>query len=121
MKRFRLVVISIVLTAVMAFVVREVINARNKAIVFPVVRELGGRIYSIPFEPIGTEYAIVFRERHFTVVDLDRLVILNCLIGRNTIGIIFSDTNVTQEDVQRLRRIMPKVHFTRTVDGKQIP
>lgn len=118
--RLRSLVIALLMIALVAFVVREVRNHQNKTVAFAVVRELDGRIGSIPFEPIGTEYYISFRERDFSAEELQRLTVLHRLVGRNVVAVAFVDTNVTAEDVMNLRRQMPTVGIFRVVEGKTL-
>ena len=120
MLRRRNIVAAVAVLPVVMFVVREIRNARNKTAAFSVVRDLGGRIGSVPFEPIGTEYRISFHNREFSAEELDRLTVLNRLTGRNTVGVSFVESNVTPEQITSLRRRMPDVTVVRVVSGKTL-
>jgi hypothetical protein len=100
------------------FGIREIRNEIHIRRAFPVIRELGGRIGSIPFWPFGCEYRITFRDCRLSEDDLQRLVVLNDLTGRNSVGIAFVDTNLTEMDVKRLRTLLPHCGVVRRVNGE---
>ena len=102
------------------FAAREVIDHRNRHAALPVVTELGGKIGSTPVWPFGNEYRISFHDVHLTNDDLRRLVVLNLLTQRHTIGIAFVDTNLTEDEIQSLRQQLPKCVIFRVVDGETI-
>ena len=67
------------------------------------VGQLGGRMYSIPLWPLGTEYRISFR-RPLTASQLDRLSIANSM--RGYVGILFHQCELTEAERIQTQRAL---------------
>jgi hypothetical protein len=111
MRHAKRITLALVIAAVASIALRSHQHRRDRALALPVIAELGGHVGSIPFEPFGTEYRISFSNRRLARNDLDRLAALAPLARRNHVGIAFSRTGVTADDILRLQRILPDVHF----------
>ena len=101
-------------------VVRDVLQSQRKSKALVVVRELDGRMGGIPAWPFGDQIRVEFHERSFSRQDLQRLTVLNPLTGRNSVGVMFKDTNLTREDILELRDMLPHCVVFRVVDGKMV-
>jgi hypothetical protein len=102
------------------FVVREVRDRQNRDWAFPVVRDLGGRIGTLPAWPFGDEIVVSFYGTQFQDGDQKRLVALNPLRGRNSVCVFLHDTNLSRDDVRELRALMPHIPVYRTIGQEQL-
>jgi hypothetical protein len=116
MKRVKQLLVVFVAIVATLISVRYYRHQRDRRLALPVVADLGGKVGSIPFEPFGSEYRISFEGRLLTREDLDRLVALNPLASRNSVGIKFENSGLTPEDIQYVKQILPDVHILPMVD-----
>ncbi len=101
------------------FAIKEYRDDINKRRAFAVVSDLGGRIGSIPCWPLGDEIRVEFHGKQFSKEELNRLDALNPLTSRHTIGILFVDTNLTRDDIIKVRHLLPRCVLIRVVNGTQ--
>ncbi|MBX3443651.1 MAG: hypothetical protein KF774_14685 [Planctomyces sp.] len=102
-------------------VVRDVLQSRRRSDASAVVQELGGKMGSLGAWPFGDEIHVEFHRRNLSQQDLAKLSILKPLTGRNWVAVMFSDTNLTREDILELRESLPGCVIFRVVDGTRIP
>src|SRR5689334_4199641 len=88
-------------------VVRDVLQSQRKVEALALVREMGGRMGGLPAWPFGEEIRVEFQNRDFNRQDLERLTVLKPLTGRNWVGVMFKDSNLTREDILDLREKLP--------------
>jgi hypothetical protein len=119
MKRIKQLLVMTVAVLVALLAIRYYCNQRDRALALPVIVELGGKMSAIPFEPFGTEYRIVFRNRKLTRDDLDRLVAIHPLANRNWVGMKFENSGLSPADVQYVREILPTVHLLPLIDDNK--
>ncbi|MDQ3331683.1 MAG: hypothetical protein M3552_13680, partial [Planctomycetota bacterium] len=117
-RRWRLLLVLFIAAFSGWFLVREVRDRRHREQAFPVVKDLGGRIGSIPFWTVGDEIRITFADRSFAREELARLVVLEPLTDRHWVGVAFRNTNLTDDDVEALGRIIPNCFIMRVVDNE---
>lgn len=120
--RRRVLLGFVLVTAALAcwMIVREILIEKAAGRVRSVVSELGGRMGSIHFRPFGSEYIIFFQDREFTEEELSRFYEINELADWSTVyvGIQFQDTNLTKEDIHKVREQCPGCGMSRIVDGE---
>jgi hypothetical protein len=115
-------VIGLLLVAGVAWIgVREIREHGERRRAFAVVEMLGGRVGGIrsPLFPLaGAEIRIEFRKGEFIHGDLRQLAVLNPLSGRNWVGVMFKDTDVSGDEIRALHELLPKCHVFRIVKGE---
>lgn len=101
------------------FAVWECRDAINKRQAFAVASELGARVGSISCWPFGDEIRIEIYGTQFSRADLHRLEAFNPLTSRHSVGILFVDTNITQDDIDELRRLLPHCVVNAVANGNE--
>ncbi|MFG0333724.1 MAG: hypothetical protein ACF8TS_10210 [Maioricimonas sp. JB049] len=114
-----LLFLAVVVVLATGLTVRE---ARDRALrheAATVVRQLGGRTGSLvpPIPFTGHEIRITFSGPGVAREDLPRLKILQQLAARHYVGVLFRDTNLTDEDIARIRAMLPGCSVHSIVDG----
>jgi hypothetical protein len=118
MKPVKRLLFALITLAVILIAVRYYRHYRDRARAFLVVADLGGSVGSIPFEPLGTEYRISFRDRRLTREDLDRLTALEPLASRNPVEIHFKNSGLTEDDLLYLQKLLPSVRLVSSSEAR---
>lgn len=115
MSRLKWITAAVAIVLIGWLAEREVRDRINKRRAYPVIAELGGRIASItpPIPFAGSQIAISFRRINFDREQLQRLSVLKPLMAIHHVGLVFVDSNITDDDVAELRRLLPGCNITR--------
>jgi hypothetical protein len=89
------------------------IEAKERRVSHAISR-CGGRMGSIPFWPMGTEYRVTF-PRPLTSRELDELAELNSL--RGSVGVAFIDCELSKDQIDEARRKLPNCALIRVIEG----
>jgi hypothetical protein len=118
MKRFSKIILLLAVVAAIALAIDYWNVVRKERLLSSAVSQIGGRNGSIPLWPLGTEYSITLTSLP-TSEQLAQLRIANKM--RGWVGISFENSELTVEDVDRLRRNLDRCHLYVVQDGKMIP
>lgn len=73
-----------------------------------VVHQLGGKMYSIPLWPLGTEYRVSF-DSSPTVEQIQELRILNHL--RDSVSVAFPECSYSKDQVNKIKETLSQCHL----------
>lgn len=118
MKRFSKIILLLAVVAAIALAIDYWNVVRKERLLSSAVSQIGGRNGSIPLWPLGTEYSITLTSLP-TSEQLAQLRIANKM--RGWVGISFENSELTVEDVDRIRRNLDRCHLYVVQDGKMIP
>lgn len=114
---FVLVIALCVFMVVAVLATRAIRHRRVRAVVLPVVFQLGGKVGSLPDPLGGAEYYVTFNGCTLTRDDIDRLVVLNELATNGGyVGLSVEGATISDADREYLRHILSQVRMASPSD-----
>lgn len=116
-KRIRFVLFALVALLGMGllwYLTLELPDKTRRTRAVAVVTQMHGHMGSLgpilPFWPFGKEYFITIEGIDLSPDDLQQLTVLNDLAGRHLVGVAFIDTNLKEQNLAGVRKVLPRCH-----------